>query len=75
MVKNIAGFHNSNIEGLRKAYAAPDKYYLNNNKLYLAGTTGPYEPKNFISDWAHNFGSIPIWVTLEISRAIRQRTK
>ena len=61
MVKHIANFHISNMEGLRKAYAAPDKYYLDNNKLFLAGATGPQEPKNFITDWAHNFGSIPIW--------------
>ena len=61
MVKHISAFHNSNIEGLRKAYAAPNRYHLDNNKLYLAGTTGPYAPREFVTDWAHNFGSIPIW--------------
>ena len=61
MVKHIGNYHRENIEGLRKAYAAPDKCHINHNKLYLAGTTGPYEPANFISDWMHNFGSIPVW--------------
>ncbi len=61
MAKHTINFHSDNIEGLRKAYAAEDKYYLKQNKLFLAGTTGPHEPKNFISDWYHNFRNIPVW--------------
>ena len=56
-----SSFHSNNVEGLNKAYAAIDKYYLNNNKLYLAGTTGIHEPGNFLNDWYHNFRNIPIW--------------
>ncbi len=61
MVKHIGAFHSDNVQGLQRAYAAADKYHIDKNKLYLAGTTGIHQPKNFVNDWYHNFRNIPLW--------------
>ena len=40
-------FHKMNEEGMKKAYAAPEGYYKDDNKLYIAGT----RDSQYVYDW------------------------
>ena len=41
-------FHKMNEDGLKKAYATPEGYYKDGNKLYIAGTRDSHD----VYDWS-----------------------
>ena len=48
--------HLSDREGLKQAYLRPDHIFINNNRMYIAGSKSP-------SDWVDNVAFIPTQLT------------
>lgn len=71
----------SDAEGLRKAYASPDKIFVDGNRMYVAGTTpSPLgsdlqttvkNTSEFLQDWRDNIQKLP-WNLTKSTKRYRQ---
>ena len=52
--EEFKAFHKTNEDGLKKAYAAPEGYFQDGKKLYIAGT----RDMNDVMDWPNSFRNV-----------------
>ena len=58
-------FHKTNEEGLKKAYAKPEGYHIDGNKLYIAGTRGLTDVMDWYKIPLGTFNSSHIYKNIE----------